>query len=130
MKIRSGFVSNSSSSSFVVAIVNFSDKMKTIKEMLELIKTNHEKLWSKMSEAYAENKGGLLDKTLRNIDGLIPPKDIYLESGMKYNDAFSGSELLEILWDCEFMDHIYSSSKGFILRVSDDLIIKLSSESC
>lgn len=60
MKIRAGFVSNSSSSSFVVTLVNFSDTDVTLGEFFKKLKADNEERWKacgdSLSEAIKDNE--------------------------------------------------------------------------
>lgn len=76
MKIRSGFVSNSSSSSFVVTLVNFSDTPVTVKDFFEELKrTNHE-WWNKTLESLRNHinemieDGYVLSECLETYEGI------------------------------------------------------------
>ncbi len=77
MKIRLGFVSNSSSASFIVDLDNYSNTFAVAKAMLELITKHNAILWhEKVEQECAQMELELLDKAIK--EGVDPNRPVFI----------------------------------------------------
>jgi hypothetical protein len=83
MKIRAGFVSNSSSSSFVVHKSELGEHYNDIVNDLELLSINTDGYWGDSGETYTEQRGYLFVETHRVYSEV---KEIFAKRGIDCNN--------------------------------------------
>lgn len=104
MKIRTGFVSNSSSSSFCIVVKNNTPRSVTVNEMFDIILPDIIQCIRKRIPDFKKiSKGDLLDVKYNEFGGnLIKPgmNKIFIDSDDDYGSGYS-SKLLSILSYCK-----------------------------